>query len=360
MATMRDEELTSIALHTQSREWEGRETLVIDPLNFNALRQWQREDSAASVSILSRRWDVASSIPPRSKRAPHFGDRWRDPDARFDAVVAWLPKGKALQAMTWAIAADALAPGGRLVVVGHNKEGIKSAPRGLSMFFGSVEKLESVRHCVVLRAEDPLDNPDERAAAMAPNIWKLPERFGAHEIHNLPGAFSADGLDPGTELLLDNLPADLSTGRVLDAACGAGVISIVCASRSPEIEIEAVDVDAMALASARLSAEAAGLAERIEFYPSDVYGAVMGRFDLIVSNPPFHHGHRPDLELAERFVRDSRSHLKPGGSLLIVCNRTLPYPKWMEDTFGRVIKVAEDGRYRVWMSRMPGGRLTSR
>lgn len=73
--------------------------------------------------------------------------------------------------------------------------------------------------------------------------------------------------------------------RVLDMGTGSGVNAIAAATRSADVV--AVDVNPVAVASARQNAELNGLAERIEARQSDVFDSVSGRFDLIIFDPPF-------------------------------------------------------------------------
>lgn len=361
MAASSEEALTTVALRTQSDRWQGQSVLVLEPPDRGGLQFWQQDDGAAEVSILSRRWDVARTRTPNAPRAPRFGVAWEGPRGQFETVVAWLPKGKAHQALTWAQAADQVAPGGQLLVVGHNKEGIKSAGRGLKRFFTEVEKLESVRHCAVIRASNPCEDLEDRAAAQAPHRWTLPDALGGFTVVALPGVFSADALDPGTALLLENLPETFGGGRLLDVGCGAGILSVACALRDSRLTLDAVDVDALALESARLTAAASGLEDRVRIAPSDVYRDVVGRYDWILSNPPFHRGQRQDLQLSRRFVEEAPAHLRPHGTLMLVCNRFLPYPTWMDATFGSASMVADDGAYRVWSAHpKPGKRRGER
>ncbi len=79
---------------------------------------------------------------------------------------------------------------------------------------------------------------------------------------------------------------------ILDLGTGSGAIAIAIAANAPRVSATATDISEAALAVARRNAERAGVATRVEFrradcfYPTDG-GAPFGRFDLIVSNPPY-------------------------------------------------------------------------
>ena len=65
----------------------------------------------------------------------------------------------------------------------------------------------------------------------------------------LPGVFSADGLDLGSQMLLASLPP--CRGKLLDFGCGAGVIGSVLVKRNPALTVNMVDINALALESSR-------------------------------------------------------------------------------------------------------------
>jgi 16S rRNA (guanine1207-N2)-methyltransferase len=133
---------------------------------------------------------------------------------------------------------------------------------------------------------------------------------------------------------------------VLDIGCGYGIIGL-CAARAGARAVM-VDDDLLAVRCARVSAVANELADRCRVLPSDVTSAVQDRrFDLVLSNPPFHQGTDVNTATAQRIVREASGVLRPGGRLRIVANRFLPYDRVLSDTFGSVATLADDGRYRV-------------
>ena len=100
---------------------------------------------------------------------------------------------------------------------------------------------------------------------------------------------------PDTETLVEHaLPflrdaAARSAGaaRVLDLGCGSGAIALALLSEEPGAVAVGVDISVDALATARRNAAENGLAARFEARQSRWYEAVEGRFDLILSNPPY-------------------------------------------------------------------------
>lgn len=74
---------------------------------------------------------------------------------------------------------------------------------------------------------------------------------------------------------------------ILDIGTGCGAIAVSLAGAFPRSTIVATDVSDRALANARNNIENFGLRERIKLVKTDLYRGVNGRFDLIVSNPPY-------------------------------------------------------------------------
>ncbi len=103
---------------------------------------------------------------------------------------------------------------------------------------------------------------------------------------------SRDALIPRseTEELLDHT-LRLATRdreiRCLDLGTGSGVIAVCLARYLPRATITAADVSAAAIDLARANATLNDVADRIEFVESDWFRNVSGRFDLVVSNPPY-------------------------------------------------------------------------
>lgn len=78
---------------------------------------------------------------------------------------------------------------------------------------------------------------------------------------------------------------------VADICTGSGCIACSIASERPDTRVIAVDLAPEAVALARENAEALGLSDRVKIISGDLGSSIperyLGRFDLIVSNPPY-------------------------------------------------------------------------
>lgn len=158
-------------------------------------------------------------------------------------------------------------------------------------------------------------------------------------------------------MLLSTLKPHMK-GKVLDVGCGAGVLSAMLASFSPKVRLYMTDVSAAAVEASK-----ATLAENElegEVFASNVYSDVTGRFDMIISNPPFHDGMQTSLDAAQTLIRGAAKHLNMGGELRIVANAFLPYPQILDETFGSHEVLLQNGRFKVYRAVLSRAAKTKR
>lgn len=140
-----------------------------------------------------------------------------------------------------------------------------------------------------------------------------------------------------TELLVEEALQELHDGmRILDMCTGSGCILLSLLKYSNDCEGIGVDISEEALKVAERNRVQLGL-ENAAFIRSDLFEAVEGKFDLLVSNPPYicsdvidtlmpevreHEprqaldGSADGLHFYRRILADCRAYLKPGGMLL--------------------------------------------
>ncbi|MDQ3541780.1 MAG: class I SAM-dependent methyltransferase [Chloroflexota bacterium] len=298
---------------------------------------------------------LPKNLPPRF-RVDHDAATLDIEPASCDVAVLPAPPDRALSRRWLLLGSMALREGGMLLVAGANDHGIRSVIADAAKVFGPAQSEDYGNRQRIGRFAQPAAGPESPAWAaepgIAPGTWrKFTVSVSGEEIPlvTLPGVFAASRLDAGTRMLLDSLPGalpDWFSGSVLDAGCGAGVIGIA-ASRLGADRADLLDSSLLAVAAARENVAMLGIGGA-RVLASDVYDAVRGeRYDLIVSNPPFHRGKAVDLTVADRLIGEAPLHLNAGGSLLIVTNAFLAYGKRMDAVFREVETVAATRRYHV-------------
>lgn len=91
---------------------------------------------------------------------------------------------------------------------------------------------------------------------------------------------------PETELCVEYLLSLAHDGdKILDLGTGSGCIAITCKLENKSLLVQAADVSEAALAVARQNAE--DLHAEVVFFLSEWYTSIKGKFNIIISNPPY-------------------------------------------------------------------------
>ena len=134
---------------------------------------------------------------------------------------------------------------------------------------------------------------------------------------------------------------------VLDLGCGIGPLGLLAARLSAGGRVTLLDADSEAVRCAQRAIDAMQQ-QNCRTLCSDVGAEVHDeRYDLVVTNPPFHVGKATDLDVPTQFILDARQLLKRGGQLALVANRTLPYERLIHDTFGNLVTLHDGARFKV-------------
>lgn len=91
---------------------------------------------------------------------------------------------------------------------------------------------------------------------------------------------------PETEFLIELIQQKIvQPARILDIGTGSGAIAITLKKLFLDAEVVAVDISPQALALAQANAQLNQV--EVRFVEANIYSSELGKFDLIVSNPPY-------------------------------------------------------------------------
>ena len=252
----------------------------------------------------------------------------------FDLAVVCLPRSKE---QARALISDATRVAGVVVVDGAKTDGVDSILKAVRKR-GDVSGPISKAHGKVFWF-----TPD------APFLdWAAePQDIGGFQ--TMPGVFSADGIDPASELLASVLPEKLGP-RVADLGAGWGYLSAHVLSRASVEALHVVEADHTALTCARHNLPD----PRAQFHWADATNwGDAGQIDTVVMNPPFHTSRAADVALGQAFIQAAARLLTPQGTLWMVANRHLPYESALREAFREGDELAGDTRFKLFRAARP-------
>lgn len=167
-----------------------------------------------------------------------------------------------------------------------------------------------------------------------------------------------------TETLVEEALKAVTPGmEVLDLCTGSGCIAVSLAKFVPGARVQGVDISPEAVKVSEENARRNGV--NVHFFLSDMFGQVEGKFDMIVSNPPYIptgeiQGLMPEVKDFEPrlaldgkedglwFYRilagEGKKYLKPGGMLMVEigCDQGKDVSRIFKDNGYCDIKVRKD------------------
>jgi 16S rRNA (guanine1207-N2)-methyltransferase len=267
-------------------------------------------------------------------------------DRKHDLVIIAFPKSKAELNFTLSMISPYLTSATKILIVGEKKGGIQSVQKLTTKFLTHCQKLDSARHCMLYAGlfngiqSDKIFNVDD---------WYKIYTFTIDDVEltiaSLPGVFSQERLDVGTQLLLKNLPKSMD-GEILDFGCGAGVISCFIAKKHPNVELSLLDVSALALASAERTLTLNNI--QADIFPSNSLSEVNNVYKHVVSNPPFHQGVNTNYQATETFLSGIKKHIKKAGGITVVANSFLRYQPIMQEHIGNTKIIVKEKGFTIY------------
>ena len=171
----------------------------------------------------------------------------------------------------------------------------------------------------------------------------------AYEIINHANVFSRESLDIGTRFFLQYIPHSKKYKKIIDLACGNGVVGLIAAVKNPAADILFLDESFMAVQSAKENIERnLSLSGKVQFDVNDcLSGVEKNSADLILNNPPFHQNNAVGDEVAWQMFRQSKEVLNLNGELWVVGNRHLGYHVKLNKLFGNCETIATNKKFVI-------------
>ena len=243
-----------------------------------------------------------------------------------------------------------LAPGGTLVCAGQNTIGAATYEKAVGKI-AEIQGRISKAKCRVFWLTRGADGANDNAWAEWLSFAE-PKLIADGAFKSVPGIFSWDRIDPGSELLLANLPPGIG-GTVADLGAGWGYLSSALLARYDRIrQLDLFEAEKLALDLAEGNLAAAAAGRPVGYHWSDVRDGVgRGKYDWVVTNPPFHREGGQDVELGIKFLTVAAEALRTGGHLVCVANRHLPYERALRSSFSTTSVLAENGSYKVLLAK---------
>jgi len=250
-----------------------------------------------------------------------FPEEWRNSDCVF--IRTW--KQMDLN-MAWVRAlAQELDPAAAVHLIGGNDDGIRNIKTRLS-------KLAPVREEHIGCHSRWLSI---RAGDFAGKIDPAPE---------YAGIFGGGAHDRGTALLLE-FAGDLRDKSVCDLGSGSGVIAEFAAVSGAH-RVLAADNQYLAIAhSKRALAHYPQIEHRAGFIGDDIDE----RFEVLLTNPPFHLEGRTRLLLGALWLKGAKRLLARRGEIRLVANEFLDYRTFAADCGLSCETIAHDKGFRIYL-----------
>jgi len=164
------------------------------------------------------------------------------------------------------------------------------------------------------------------------------------------GVFSKNGIDFGSQLLIESFIDDFSgsTGTVLDLGCGYGPIGIYIAAAFKETHVEMADINERSIELALKNINTNRL-RNADAIVSDGFSGINREYDVILTNPPIRAGKKAVFS----FYQGSFEHLKAGGVFYCVIQKKQGAESSgnkLKELFGNCEVINRKSGYRIYKS----------
>jgi 16S rRNA (guanine1207-N2)-methyltransferase len=265
-------------------------------------------------------------------------------EAEIDHAIVFVPRAKA-EAHDLIAAAVQACPNGWIVIDGQKTDGIESIAKQIARDVADVGSYSKGHGKTIwFRSADARHLVE----------WCAQASENKSGFVTAPGVFSADDVDPASEMLVEHIPSSLS-GQIADLGAGWGFLSHGLFEKCAGItKLHLIEDNAVALKCARDNI----IDDRAQFCWADALNWMPSKpLDCVVMNPPFHTTRSAEPTLGIGFIQAAARVLKPGGRLFMVANSHLPYEPTLAKSFEKYELLARSSRFKVYCATRGRGKL---
>ncbi|EJN05255.1 class I SAM-dependent methyltransferase [Phyllobacterium sp. YR531] len=261
-------------------------------------------------------------------------------NTEFDGALILLGKHRGRNEGWLTQALDQVKVGGRMVVCGNKKLGVDSFRKTVSNLT-TIEDRLSKNHAVAFWFVRSGEINSEDIQKLTPKNMQVESRF-----NTAPGMFSHTAIDNGSAMLVKHFAGRIS-GHVADFGAGWGYLASEVLKYPEKLKsLDLYEADFEALEAAKTNID--GGETPVKFHWHDVNSeAITEIYDTVVMNPPFHAGRSADPTMGQGFIAAAAKRMKPGGRLLLVANRQMPYEAGLKSLFKQVTPIEDNAGYKV-------------
>ncbi|CAL4323294.1 16S rRNA (guanine(1207)-N(2))-methyltransferase RsmC [Buchnera aphidicola] len=258
----------------------------------------------------------------------------------YDTIIYYWPKNKSEAYFQLCNLLSCFSIGSNVFIVGSNSSGIKSAKKILEKWI-KLDKVDNAYHSILMSG-----------ILLSKTKFVLNNFFNTHIwknliIKSLPGVFGYKKIDEGSKLLASTFCEKIH-GKILDVGCGSGFLSVSILRQSPECFITMIDRQMSALISSQATLDANFL--NGEILLSDIYSNVSKKFNMIISNPPFHNDLKINFDVTKKIILNSIKYLRKNGELRFVTNTCFSYDCYLKKYFSKFFIIQKNNKYKVYQA----------
>ncbi|QFQ32502.1 16S rRNA (guanine(1207)-N(2))-methyltransferase RsmC [Buchnera aphidicola (Aphis fabae)] len=258
----------------------------------------------------------------------------------YNTLIYYWPKSKSEAKFQLYNLLSCFSIGTEIFIVGNNSSGVKSSIKILEKWT-KLKKLDSAKHSILFSGILKYKTKFILKNFFKTHIWK--DLY----IKCLPGVFGYKKIDLGSQMLACTFSKNIH-GEILDIGCGSGFLSAYLLKKSPNSFVTMIDNKESAILSSQETLVSNQL--KAQVLSSNLYSNISNKFDLIISNPPFHDDLKVNFNIINNIIIDAVKYLKYRGELRFVVNSCFNYDFILKKNFKKFSIINKTSLYKVYQA----------